>query len=70
MKRIVFVSGSVIDLVESTENIRGISSKPSMYCFQCDCYTKKYDSTGYHICGNEVIGGYHDVDLDFEGHLE
>lgn len=53
-----------------TGGLSEISMKPSMYCSECEVYTKKYDECGEHVCGNEVVSGCHDADINFEGHIE
>jgi hypothetical protein len=47
----------------------GMSMKPSMVCYECGVYTKDYDVTGQHVCGNEVLAGNENVDLDYEGQV-
>ena len=42
----------------------------SMYCQECEVYTKSYSKSGEHNCGNEVVSGTYPVPHDFEGWLE
>jgi hypothetical protein len=44
--------------------------KPSMYCPECEVYSKSYNEDGEHVCGNEVVSGTYPVDINFEGWLE
>jgi hypothetical protein len=45
--------------------------KISMYCPECEVYTKSYNEQGLHNCGNDVMSGVHSfVDVNFEGWIE
>lgn len=43
--------------------------KISMWCPQCELWTKEYNRSGYHDCGTEVIstGNGSLPDIDYEG---
>lgn len=47
----------------------GMGMKPSMVCYGCGVYTKDYDVSGQHVCGNDVLPGNEKVDLDYEGQV-
>ncbi|MOA29741.1 hypothetical protein D3C78_1507780 [compost metagenome] len=42
----------------------------SMYCPECEVYSKRYNASGEHVCGNEVVSGSYSVPTDFEGWIE
>lgn len=77
MDKIRIANGSEILLVPSDNNIRGkirtisaSSIHPSMWCPECEIWTKDYEANGYHVCGSEVTTGSLDSgfpDIDYKG---
>lgn len=53
----------------NTNEHGGMDMKPSMVCYGCGVYTKDYDVSGQHVCGNDVLPGNENVDVEYEGQL-
>lgn len=68
-----FKNGSKVIGISSTKITRGNNPlKPSMWCPECNIWTKEYSHSGDHDCGSEVRtsgldSGFPDIDYEGEG---
>jgi hypothetical protein len=73
----LFKNGSKIEVVPSEQSIRGkgvffvgSTIKPTMWCPECQLWTKEYKENGNHVCGSEVTTGSLESGfpgIDYEG---